>query len=303
MGCLFQPRPILYVVLPYFNFCGFKKRRELFIKFVDRLKHKCGIRLIVSEMVGPAPLPRLPVWKHLKFPVKHNVWVKESLINVAASHLPIDWQYIAWIDADITFLNDGWIRDTLKALESADVVQMWHTAVNLGPADEAIKIDKSFAYMFKGSGTPWVQSAKYGFWHPGYAWACTRRAWEQMTGLVDWAILGSGDRHMAMALAGRAIQSAPGNVHQNYKTLLEEYQKLCEGLRLSWVPGTIMHHWHGSLANRRYRERWEILTKNNFDPLKDIVINDGHVQLTRSGLRFIEDLDEYFIGRKEDDVV
>jgi hypothetical protein len=84
---------------------------------------------------------------------------------------------------------------------------------------------------------------------------------------------------------------------------LEEYQKLCEGLRLSWVPGTILHHWHGSLANRRYRERWEILTKNKFDPLNDIVINDGHVMLTRSGLRLIEDLDGYFLGRKEDDVV
>jgi hypothetical protein len=303
MGCLFQPRPVLYVVLPYFNFCGFKKRRELFIKFVDRLKLKCEIRLIVSEMVGPAPLPRMPVWKHLRFPTKNRVWVKESLINVAVSHLPVDWQYVAWIDADITFLNSTWIRDTIKALDGADVVQMWQTAVNLGPADEAIKIDKSFAYMFKGSGTPWVQSDKYGYWHPGYAWACTRRAWEQMTGLVDWAILGSGDRHMAMALAGRALQSAPGNVHPNYKTLLEEYQKLCEGLRVSWVPGTILHHWHGSLANRRYRERWEILTKNNFDPFKDIAINDGHVLLTRTGLRFIGDLDEYFLGRREDDVV
>ena len=303
MGCLFQPRPVLYVVLPYFNFCGFKKRRELFVNFVDRLKHRCDIRLIVSEMVGPAPLPRLPVWKHLKFPTKNHVWVKESLVNVAVGHLPDDWRCIAWIDADITFLNDKWISDTLKALDAADVVQMWQTAVNLGPANEAIKIDKSFAYMLKGSGTPWVQNDKYGFWHPGYAWACTRRAWEQMMGLVDWAILGSGDRHMAMALMGRAVQSAPGNVHKNYKTLLEEYQKLCEGLRLSWVPGTILHHWHGSLANRRYRERWEILTKNNFDPLNDIVINDGHVMLTRSGLRFIEDLDGYFLGRKEDDVL
>jgi hypothetical protein len=300
MGCL-QPRPILYVVLPYFNFCGFKRRRELFVKFVDWLKWKCGIRVVVSEAIGPCPLPRMPVWHHFKFPTQNHIWIKENLINAAVDLLPADWRYVAWIDADLTFLNDNWISDTVKALAKADIVQMWQTAVNLGPNSEALKIDKSFAYMFKASGTPWVPNDKYGFWHPGYAWACTREAWSRTGGLVNWAILGSGDRHMAMALAGRALQSAPGNIHQNYKTLLKEYQKVCEGLTLSWVPGTIIHHWHGSLENRRYRERWEILTKNNFDPLKDIIISDdGHVCLTRSGLRLVAQLDEYFMGRKED---
>jgi hypothetical protein len=301
MGCFFQPRPILYVVLPYFNFCGFKRRRELFVKFVDWLKWRCGIRVVVSEALGPCPLPHMPVWSHLRFPTQNRVWIKENLVNAAVNLLPADWRYVAWIDADLTFLNDNWIGDTVKALANADVVQMWQTAVNLGPNSEALKIDKSFAYMFKASGTPWVPNDKYGFWHPGYAWACTREAWAQTGGLVNWAILGSGDRHMAMAMAGRALQSAPGNIHPNYKTLLKEYQKLCEGLSLSWVPGTIIHHWHGSLENRRYRERWEILTKNNFDPLKDITISDdGHVTLTRAGLRLVGQLDEYFLGRKED---
>ena len=304
MGCLLQPRPILYVVLPYFNFCGFKRRKELFIKFVDWLKWRCGIRVIVSEALGPAPLSCLPVWRHLKFPTLNRIWLKENLINVAIGQLPADWKYVAWIDADLTFLNANWITDTIKALGKADVVQMWQTAVNFGPNCEALKIDKSFAYMFKASGTPWVPNDKYGFWHPGYAWACTKQAWNQMDGLIDWAILGSGDRHMAMAWAGRALQSAPGNIHPNYKALLEEYQKMCQGLRISWVPGTILHHWHGSLENRRYRERWEILTKNNFDPFKDIRMTDeGHVALTRSGLRLVGQLDEYFMGRKEDDVV
>ncbi len=299
--CLFKPRPVLYVVLPYFNFCGFKRRRELFIKFVQRIILKCGIKIVVSEMEGQAPLPHLPVWRHFKFQAKNHIWVKENLINLAVNQLPPDWKYVAWIDADLTFLNESWIRDTIKALDEADIVQMWRTAVNLGPAGEALKIDKSFAYMAKASGTPWVPNDKYGFWHPGYAWACTHHAWDKLTGLLDWAILGSGDRHLAMALMGRALQSAPGNVHQNYKNLLKEYQNLCTDLKLSWVPGTILHHWHGSLENRRYRERWEILTKNNFDPFKDITIDEmGRVVLTRSGLRLVGELDEYFLGRRED---
>lgn len=302
-GCFFQSRPVLYVILPYFNFCGFKKRRELFVKFVDRIKFKCEIRLVVSELMGPAPLPCMHVWRHLKFPTKNHVWVKENLINLAVNQLPNDWQYVAWIDADLTFLSPNWARDTIRALGRSDVVQMWQTAVNLGPTGEALKIDKSYGYMHGGSGTPWVPNDRYGFWHPGYAWACTRQAWERMTGLMDWAILGSGDRHLAMALTGRALHSAPGTVHPNYKKLLEEFQKLCAGLTLSWVPGTIVHHWHGSFVNRRYRERWDILTKNNFDPLKDLQFEDGRLSLTRSGLRLVGELDEYFLGRREDDVV
>jgi hypothetical protein len=106
---------------------------------------------------------------------------------------------------------------------------------------------------------------------------------------------------MAMAWAGRALQSAPGNIHPNYKALLEEYQKMCTGLRISWVPGTILHHWHGSFENRRYKERWEILTKNSFDPCLDISIsNSGVTCLTRKGLRLAQDLQEYFTGRRED---
>ena len=291
----------LYVVLPYFNFAGFKRRRDLFIQFVERYAKTPGIRLVVSEALGPAPLPRLPVWAHMKFRTDSRVWIKENLINTAVKSLPSDWATMAWIDADLEFLNKNWVRDTKKELQDADVVQMWHTAVNLGPHEEALKIDKSFAYMFVGSGTPWTQTDKYGFWHPGYAWACTRAAFQKMGGLPDWAILGSGDRHLAMSLAGLGQTSCPGTIHENYKMMLKLYEKSLKNFKVSWVDGTIIHFWHGSFADRRYKERWDILIKNAFDPFEDIGYTDeGIVQLTEKGRRFEKFLDDYFIGRKED---
>jgi hypothetical protein len=155
--------------------------------------------------------------------------------------------------------------------------------------------------MFIGSGTKWTPSDKYGFWHTGYAWACTREAFQNMGGLIDWAILGSGDRHMAMALAGLGEHSAPGNIHENYKVLLKLYESRVRKLKTAWVNGTIVHYWHGSFADRRYRERWDILTKNRFDPFDDIGYTDsGLVQLTPNGKRFEKFLDEYFTGRRED---
>jgi len=258
--------------------------------------------MVISEALGPSRLPRgLPVWKHLTFETPSKIWIKENLINLAADRLPRYWKYMAWIDADLTFLNQNWVQDTIHELQTADVVQLWRSAVNLGPDGETIKVDKSFAYMFIDSGTEWTQTDRYGFWHPGYAWACTHKAYDAMDGLVDWAILGSGDRHMAMALAGIAQKSCPGNVHPNYMILLRNFERKLKNFKTSYVDGTILHHWHGSFANRRYKERWNILTKNNFDPFEDIGMDSNGVMcLTNSGKRLETFLDEYFIGRKED---
>ena len=291
----------LYVVLPYFNFCGFRRRRQLFIEFVNRISKTKDIRIVISEALGSEPLPDLPVWHHVKHETPHPIWIKENLVNLGVSEFPHDWKYMAWVDADLTFLNVNWVRDTLTELESYDIVQLFQTAVNLGSTGESLKIDKSFGYMHRDSGTPYTKTDRYGFWHPGYGWACTRKAFEQMSGLIDWAILGSGDRHMALAWIGRVNDSAPGNISTNYMKLLNDYQKACKGLEVSYVPGTILHHWHGRFEDRRYRERWEILTKNKFDPLIDISItNSGVTCLTRRGLRFAKELQEYFTGRRED---
>jgi len=302
MNCLIRQRPEnLYVVLPYFNFCGFKRRRDLFIQFVERYAKTPGLRLVVVEAMGPAALGPLQVHEHIRLTSDSRVWLKENLINLGVKALPKDWKYVAWIDADLEFLNQNWVQETIRGLQRADVVQLWRTAVNLGPHGEAIKVDKSFAYMFVGSGTDWVASDKYGFWHPGYAWACTRTAFQKMGGLPDWAILGSGDRHLAMSLAGLGQTSCPGTIHENYKMMLKLYERGLKNFKVSWVDGTIIHYWHGSFTDRKYRERWDILVQNSFDPFEDIGFTDeGLVQLTEKGQRFEKYLDDYFMGRRED---
>ena len=265
---------------------------------MHEIQHVKGIRIVVSELVGPAPLPKLPVWKHVKNNSDSPVWMKEKLVNVGIKNLPEDWKYTAWIDADITFLNPVWVQDTIEALQANDIVQMFRTAVNLGPNNEAIKIDKGFGYMHADSGTPYVKTDKYGHWHPGYAWACTRDAFRTMgSSLLDWAILGSGDRHMAMAWIGRVLDSCPGNIHMNYKIMLMEYQYKCKNFSVSYVPGTILHHWHGRFEDRKYRERWDVLVRHAFDPITDVTMG---LRLTPSGKRMEKDLKAYFEGRRED---
>lgn len=305
-----SPAAFLYVILPYFNYCGFQRRRQLFDEFIARITQEPLVRVVVVEAVlktpGDAPNavalpPQTGIFAHYRYTTEHPIWIKESLINLAVSRLPPEWRYMAWIDADITFLKDSWVADTIAALQFYDIVQMFWKCENLGPDGVPMKIDRSFGYMYRESGKAYNPKGKYGFWHPGFAWAMTRVAYNRIGGLLDFAILGSADRHMALAWIGYGPGSAPGNIHPNYTAAIRAFQERCRGLMLGYLPIIIQHHFHGSLANRRYVERWEILTKNAYNPVEDIRKNEvGLVQLTESGRRLVPNLAEYFIGRCED---
>jgi hypothetical protein len=298
----------LYVLLPYFNYCGYAKRRQLFIEFVERLSDS-KIRIVVIEAKETGKDYDLPnnlknVYLHIRLTTSDQIWIKENLVNIGIHRLPSTWKYMAWVDADITFLNRNWVTDTIEQLKQHDVVQLYHTCVNLGPDDQAMKIDTSFFYMYKQSGKDYHPAAKYGFWHPGYAWGLSKKAYTQIGGLIDFGILGSGDRHMALAFIGLVKYSHPGNIHPAYIRKLLEFEKRCHGLSVNFVPGTILHHWHGKLANRKYVERWQILTKNKYDPDNDIeYTKNGILQLTENGKRLTKELKQYFEGRQEDDSV
>lgn len=297
---------LLYVILPYFNYCEYGRRKQLFLEFIERLRGIPTIRVVVVEAALPGKKFQLPkaipgVFKHVGFVTDHYLWIKENLINLAVAQLPPTWYNIAWVDADITFLNKNWSAETLKTLEHKDVVQLFHTAIHMGPDDEAIKIEKGFGFMHQTSDQPYHKDAKYGFWHPGFGWAMTRTAYEKMGGLVDWAIMGSGDRHTALALIGKVEYSHPGNISIEYAKQLKDFEARCEGLTLGFVKGTILHHWHGRIEDRKYQERWNILTKGAYNPSVDIVRNkNGVITLTTEGERLHDQLRQYFEGRKED---
>jgi hypothetical protein len=75
---------------------------------------------------------------------------------------------------------------------------------------------------------------------------------------------------------------------------------------IGYVPGTVRHHYHGKKSDRRYRERWQVLTGNDYDPYTDVyhdrmgVLRLAHPESER-GVRLKEELREYFSLRREDD--
>jgi len=313
----FSPQD-LYVVAVYSNPVMYRTRAKLFLDFKERML-RAGVSLVIVECTyGDRPYLLTDENEPLHFRVRldSELWVKESLINYAVARLPSDWKYVAWVDADVAWQRDDWPMLTLDKLQHHPVVQMWQHAVDLGPNTETMQLHTSFGCRYheelvatagEGRRKKKYEDAKFG--HPGYAWAMRRDAFEAVGGLVDFAIVGSGDHHMATAIVGRALDSVPQGLHPNYLTLLKAWEtRAVEALDadLGFLPVTILHYFHGKKKDRGYQSRWSILTKLQFDPLV-------HVRKTWDGIACLspqapkarvlrEQLRKYFRSRNEDSV-
>ena len=98
------------------------------------------------------------------------------------------------------------------------------------------------------------------YWHPGYAWAMTRKLYDKIGGLYQLSILGSGDFYMALSLISLVPLSVISNNCPTYPLSIKEFLDKIYGARLGYVPGIIRHHFHGTIENRKYNDR--------FTPLK-----------------------------------
>ena len=293
----------LYVVVVISNPVRYKRRYELFNQFCDRMKANPKVQLYSAELQqGSRPFATDSMFKYRTI---HELWHKENLINKVVEHLPVGWKYMAWIDADVEFERDDWAEETLDQLQHYSIVQLFSHAIDMGPNKETIKVHCGFGYRYI-NGEEWNDPTYGKFFHPGYAWACTKRAFDQMGGLIDFAPLGSADHHMALAWIGLVDKSLNHNLSSNYKLMCRIFQDRCDEhikRNLGYVNGTITHHWHGDKKFRQYKERWQILIENKYDPLTDIKRDSqGLWQLETKKIQFRDDLRAYFRNRNEDSI-
>lgn len=305
-----------WVVTPITNPIRFKSRIELYRKFEKHMKDS-GVNLMTVECAfGDRP------WEFteandpgdLRQRTFEELWQKEAMINAGIARLPPDWEYVAWIDSDIMFQRQDWAVETWHQLQHFMVVQPWATCIDMGPNLEIIQTHKSFCYQWwRNDFRPPVKSGYYpydgSFFHPGYAWAARREAIDYLGGILDWAILGAGDHHIALALIGAVDKSCPLSKTSRYYKKLKLYEE--RALKyikkdIGYCDGIILHGWHGKKKDRRYRERWDILTKNDYNPDTDLRRDaQGLWQLNVDTVRQERLRDEirgYFRNRAEDSI-
>jgi hypothetical protein len=297
----------LNVVIVISNPCLYASRYILLREFVKRIEEEEEhVNLFVVELIYENQQYIVTDKKnknHLQLKTEVAIWQKENMINIGIKRLlPKSWKAVAWIDADIEFESSSWALDTLKILNGCkDVVQLFSHCIDMDKNKNNLNIHNSFGYSF-------CKNKKYttvgkDYWHPGYAWAITRKAYEKMGGIYDKGVLGSGDNIMAMSFINKCEYATNENYHEDYNNSMLEFQEKVKRFRLGYTPGIIRHYYHGSKKNRKYTERWTLLIKHAYSPIK-------HLKYDKTGLlvptsEFTEELKtdimNYFRERKEDE--
>lgn len=303
----------LNVIICCSNPCQYESRYKLAHDFIKRMSNEENVNLYIVELVYQSLNKDPPIFyitnknnkNHLQLILDNSpLWHKENILNIGIKKLlPKNWKGMAWIDADIEFDNPHWIDDTLKILNNYDIVQLFSHALDMDPDEKTMSIFSGFGYQYLHKKQHIHGGNPNNQWHPGYAWAMNRKAYDQMNGLFEIAILGSGDYLMAMSWLGIVERTFDNKLSDGYKKSILEYQDKCHGLTLGYVPGVIRHYFHGLKKKRFYNERNQILMKYQFDPYI-------HLSKTDTGLlipskkcdnNMLIDIMNYFISREEDE--
>lgn len=243
--------------------------------------------------------------RHLQLRTKHELWHKENIVNlIVQSKLPADWKYVAWVDGDVQFVREDWAEETVHMLQHHPIVQMFTHAVDTGPNGEPLNTFGCFAKEHKAY---CAGGKNYWYPHPGFAWACTREAWDTFGGLLDICILGGADYHMAWGLVGlmeRAVHEGINCTSQYFEACMAWQER---ALRLNqdvgFVHGTLVHHFHGKKRDRRYKTRGQLLHDCGFNPNRDIYRDhQGLWQLRPDAIQLRDGIRRYLTERNEDSI-
>lgn len=302
----------LYAIVPVQNPWRWRSRWKLTERAVKHFMDSGAVVVLVELAFNRREfafaewgLDKLPVdcdllpgnFRHMYIPLrsKEELWLKENLINVGASRLPYDWQQICWLDSDVMFLRPNWVGECIHKLQHFDFLQMFSHARDLGPNYEMMPEDyphangMGFVRAFNdglfpvGRQTIAARKPKDGGAYymgypgarvfPGLAWAATRKGWDAVGGLIDFAIWGGADWHMAHALCEKVEGMMRNDLHRNYKKMVMQWYYRCHThirRNVGMMDGSIVHGWHGRKEQRGYNDKHSLLAKLGFDPLRHL---------------------------------
>lgn len=298
----------LHVVGVISNPVRYHSRYRIFREWYKAMKATPNVRVYVVEIAFGDRLHEVTDaadLDHLQLRSSHEVWHKEAMINLAVRHrLPVNWKYMCWCDCDIFFADRAWAMESIQQLQHYEVIQPWATCLDMGFAGQGLQLFQSFCSLVAKGVTLQTQPGQpYQYPHSGFAWACTRKFWENIKGLIDWCLVGSADHHMAWGMINRIHHSVHQGMTDNFKRLAGEWARQAYRIthgNLGFVNTHIEHKFHGSKRKRQYRERWQMFIEHKFDPTKDIMWDEQGLPFIINKPALEEDIRKYNRFRNED---
>lgn len=245
----------LAVIACHYNPVGYRRPVDNLKRFMAELSPK--VKLYTAQILWSGQTA--PIQSDLTFrgDADHILCQKERLLNLLERAVPAEYQYIAWVDADVLFHNPDWPEQTLEALQTHDVVQPWSILRPLGP--------------FGDPESEWDGAGRVVDGHTGMAWAARRSVFP----LFDRCMIGSSDAFMAHCW-GRCDKFCSIEVvkaHELMRAHLDAWRRRQGQVRVGYVDGVISHLWHGYAANRNYASHIRGLLDLGFDPDRDVYLD------------------------------
>jgi len=277
-----------WAITSYFNPSKYKSRLNNYRLFRQHLQ----IQLVTVELSfdGRFDLAAADADILVQKNCMSTMWQKERLLNIALQNLPPHCDKVAWLDCDIIFGNNDWPSLVSQALEKHKLIQPFQEVYELAPGqlpngNYPTTLEPNgyaLSYLLKnGTVQPEVlrgnMRVKQGC-NSGLAWAAKRKLLEQ-DGFYDACVMGSGNRAMVCGALGRpdyAVQYLKMNHswQDHYLAWAKKHYETVGG-DIDNVKGGIYHLWHGHLKNRQYHNRHIEFSSFNFDPFRDLALDDS----------------------------
>jgi len=297
----------LHVIAVVSNPCNFKIRYKLASEFIKRMEKEPNVILYVVELVyddQKFAITSALNKRHLQLKGHNPLWHKENMINLGIKYLlPSDWKAVAWIDADVEFDNPHWALDTLKILNGPKAyVQLFTHCIDMDVNKQIMSTFTSFAYQYSKN---FKKSSGMNYWHPGFAWACNREAYNSTNGICEKGILGSGDNIISHCFIKKVAEYLPPGMSQGYKDYVLDFQEKISGTKLYYITGSIRHFFHGKKQNRNYHGRNDILKKYQYNPNTFLTYDNVGLIIPSENCpkEFLDDIMNYFQSRNEDEML
>lgn len=289
-------KPKLAVITTYFNPMNYVNIKWNYMQFSENIN--CDLFTIELSFDDNFFLEGENVIK-ISGNQNNILWQKERLLNILIEKIPEEYTNIAWVDCDIIFNNKNWIEETNNALEYYKVTQLYEFANRL---DENYQVEIKSKGIIKRIDEINSIDLNLSLGIPGFAWAIRREVLEEIK-FLDTQIIGGGDSLMCYSFLGQKRGFVSNKMNPEWFNEFSEWAdktiKIVDK-SVTYIKGDITHLYHGKMTNRKYNDRYLILSENNFNPKEDLI-------KTNSGLwefknKYLSDkLTSYFDKRNEDD--
>ena len=304
----------LWAITSYFNPAGYRRRFANYRAFRAGL----GVPLATIELSfdGNFQLQAGDADVLVQIRGRDVMWQKERLLNHLLPLLPDACREVVALDCDLVFPRSDWAAQVSAALCGAALVQPFrhvrHLPADAGPdhvGEPGGLVEEALASAIAAGQSAHEVLGRAGKRSdggptPGFAWAAPRDLLERH-GFYDVCIVGGGDRALASAAFGgweHAMERQFLNQRQRerYLAWAEAFHREVRG-SVTCLEGDLFHLWHGTIADRRTRQRHQGLGVFAFDPGRDLALAEsGCWQWASDKPELHAYVRDYFFSRKED---